>query len=283
MLEANIHLALDRLSNDEHDQLVIEDRWIDEAGEALKAVLRHQMTPNSGDFGLRMSNVGRHLCQLQMAAAGAEAARKPYSFKMMMMIGDTIEIITDLILKIAGANITGGKDQVQLSIADAVISGTDDIEIDGKVYDIKSSSPWSFTNKWALGYEHLKENDSFGYVGQLFGYAKAKGKPPGGWIVICKSTGAVKVVECDPSDEEVQAVTQMIEQNVTAINQAAPFKRCFEPVEDKWRGKPTGMKRLGKTCEFCSYIGACWPDAQYLAHPNSEAKNPPHYWFLKDD
>ncbi len=59
MLEPQIHLALDRMSNDQFDQLEILDQYIDEAGEALKEVLRHQMTPNDGAFGLRMSNVGK--------------------------------------------------------------------------------------------------------------------------------------------------------------------------------------------------------------------------------
>ena len=283
MLEPQIHLVLDRMSNDQFDDLEILDQYIEDAGEALKEVLRHQMTPNSGEFGLRMSNVGKHLCQLQMAASGAVPSKKPYSFKMQMMIGDCVEILTDFVLKVAGANITGGKDKVSLDVEGTTIKGTDDIEIDGKVFDVKSASPWAFQNKWSQGYEYLKNNDDFGYVGQLIGYAKAKGKPPGGWIVVCKSTGAVRVIECDPSDDEVQAVTEMIEKNVTAIKTNAPFKRCFEPIEDKWRGKPTGDKRLCKTCEFCNYLGTCWPDAEFLAHPKSEAKNPPHYWFVKDD
>lgn len=282
MLETQIILALDRMSNEQFDQLDIDDKHIEAAGEALKEVLRHQMTPNEGGFGLRMSNVGKHLCQLQMAASGTEPSRKPYNFKMQMMIGDCVEILTDFVLKCAGADITGGKDKVSLNIADMVINGTDDIEIGGKVYDVKSSSPWAFQNKWSQGYEYLKNNDDFGYVGQLIGYAKAKGKPPGGWIVVCKSTGAIRVVECDPSDAEMQAVTKMIEGNVNAIKSNAPFKRCFEPIEDRWRGKPTGMKRLCKTCEFCNYLGSCWPDAEFSAHPKSEAKNPPHYWFVED-
>ncbi len=76
-----------------------------------------------------------------MAASGAVPSKKPYNFKMQMMIGDCVEILTDFVLKIAGANVTGGKDRVSLDVAGTTIKGTDDIEIDGKVYDIKSASP----------------------------------------------------------------------------------------------------------------------------------------------
>ena len=284
MLEPNIHLVLDRLSNDEYDKVNVEQSWIDEAGEAFKDALQRQLTDTGkNDFRLRMSNVGRPLCQLQMAASGAKPSRKPYNFKLQMMIGDAVECLTDVLLKIAGTNITGGKDQVELEVAGVTIQGTDDIEIDDMVFDIKTCSQWAFDNKWNQGYEHLRDHDDFGYVGQLIGYAKAKSKEPGGWIVICKSTGRVRVVLCDVSDDEKAAVKDKIEANVHAIVSKAEFKRCFEPDDDKWRGKPTGLKRLCKTCEFCDYLGTCWPEAKYEPNPKSEAQNPPHYWYVKDN
>ena len=43
----------------------------------------------------------------------------------------------------------------------------------------------------------LKANDDFGYVGQLIGYSEAKSKKAGGWIVVCKSTGQVLVMDAD--------------------------------------------------------------------------------------
>ncbi len=139
MLETQIQLALDRLSNDEFDDITVDDSWIDDAGEQFKAALRRQLTQRGkNDFRLRMSNVGRPLCQLQMAANGVTESRKPYNFKMMMMVGDAVECITDVILKIAGGNITSRSDDVELNVGDTTIRGTDDIEIDDKVYDIKS-------------------------------------------------------------------------------------------------------------------------------------------------
>ena len=83
MLEAQIRMALDSLSNGEFSDLTIEQRWIDEAVESFREALTAQLTNNGRDeFRLRMSNVGRPTCQLQMEASGAEKARKPYHFIM---------------------------------------------------------------------------------------------------------------------------------------------------------------------------------------------------------
>ena len=53
------------------------------------------------------------------------------------------------------------------------------------VDDIKSASDWSYKNKFD-SFESLAKGDSFGYVGQLVGYAKASGKNIGGWWVVNK-------------------------------------------------------------------------------------------------
>ena len=283
MLEQKLQMVLDKLSNDEFDGLTIDDVWIEEAGEEFKAALRKQLTPQDRDFRLRMSNIGKPLCQLQHAAMGSEKKRKPYNFKIQMMIGDAVESIANIMLKIAGANITGGKNQVEMTFGPVTVKGEDDIEIDHKIYDVKSCSPWAFDNKWSKGYQGLKNNDDFGYVGQLTGYAQAQNKELGGWIVVNKSDGRIAVVEADVSKTEKDMNLFMMQYNVEQIQTGAPLKRQYEPIMDTFRAKPTGLKRLPKSCEFCDFTQACYPKAKYMAHPQSQAKNPPMYWFFKDD
>ena len=283
MLEQQLHMVLDKLSNDEFDGLTIDDAWIEEAGEEFKAALRKQLTPQDRDFRLRMSNIGKPLCQLQHAAMGSEKKRKTYNFKIQMMIGDAVESIANIMLKIAGANITGGKNQVEMTFGPVTVKGEDDIEIDHKIYDVKSCSPWAFDNKWSKGYQGLKNNDDFGYVGQLTGYAQAQNKELGGWIVVNKSDGRIAVVEADVSKTEKDMNLFMMRYNVEQIQKGAPLKRQYEPITDTFRSKPTGLKRLPKSCEFCDFTQACYPTAKYMAHPQSQAKNPPMYWFFKDD
>ena len=88
MLQVAIRHALEKLSNDEGDDLVIDDAWIEEAGEQFKATLRRQFRREKEDFRLRMSNIGRPLCQLQMAKSGAVPTRKPYNFIVRMIHGE---------------------------------------------------------------------------------------------------------------------------------------------------------------------------------------------------
>lgn len=287
MLETAIRFVLEKLSNDEGEDLIIEDQWIEEAGEQFKETLRRQFRREKKDFRLRMSNIGRPLCQLQMEKSGAKPMRRQYNHIMRMIHGDIFECVIDVVLKITQANmpgsteITGGKEQVELEIGGQTIKGEDDVHLDGKVWDIKSASPWAFTNKWGKGIAGLKESDSFGYIGQLVGYAEAQGKQPGGWVVGDKSSGEIMVVECHLNDFEKQKILLDLARTVEKVSSDAPLERQFDPELDMWQRKPTGLRRLPKdTCGFCDFVSTCWPEAKYKPHPNSKAQNPPHYWFV---
>lgn len=285
MLESQLHALGDKLSNEEFEGLPDPRPIIKKHLALLEEAWLRQLSPKDNDdgFRLRMSNVGKPLCQLQMAASGAEPKRKNYNFKSQMMIGDAVEAIMNIYLDMAEVNVTSANDEVELQMEGITIKGTDDVEIDNKVYDVKSCSPWAFDNKWSKGYEGLRNDDAFGYIGQLTGYANAKGKDVGGWLVMNKSDGSIAVVEADITENEKKANLFGIQYNVKAVKDNHPFERIFEPEPDKFRGKPTGMRRLSKSCGFCDFTESCWPKAKYMAHPSSTAKEPPKYWFLEDE
>jgi len=199
-----------------------------------------------------------------------------------MMIGDAVECITNLILKVAEVNITGGKNLVEMDFGSVTIKGEDDIEIDHKIYDVKSCSPFAFDKKWSNGYEALKEDDPFGYIGQLTGYAQAQDKELGGWIVVNKSTGAMLAVDANVSASEKSYNMFAMKNTVEKITSGAPLERQFDPVPDKFNRKPTGLKRLPMACGFCDFTQACYPKAKFKPHPMSKAKEPPSYWFVED-
>ena len=285
MLEVSIKHALECLSNNEIDSLNINEAdleaWIDEAGEGFKASLRRQLTRKTEAPRLRMSNIGRPTCQLQMAMSGEKEVRKPYNFIVRMIHGDVIESVLEVLLKIAKTNITAMKSKGEITVSNSLIKGEDDLHIDDRVWDIKSCSPWAFINKWSKGYAALKEGDSFGYLGQLYGYSEAQGKEPGGWVVVDKSSGEIAVVEAEMDAAEKARLEAKIAATVKAIESDLPFKRCFEPIDDKFGKNLTGLKRLGTECGFCDYVNKCWPDAEFKPHPNSKAAKPPHYWFVE--
>ncbi len=283
MLEFKIRNVLAKLSNNEGSELYVDPQWIEDAGESFKQALTRQFTRTDEPPRLRMSNIGRPTCQLQMAMAGEKEVRKPYNFIMRMLHGDAVEAIMEVVLRVAQANITGGKNKVELKVGDTVIKGEDDIEIDGKVYDIKSCSPFAYIHKWHQGYENLKNDDTFGYLGQLYGYSTAQDKEAGGWIVVDKSSGEVCVVDAKIHGQEKQRLKQVVEDTVATISEGRPFKRCFEAEDDKFKATSTGLKRLSISCSFCDFVKVCWPTAEYKPHPHSKAKKPPYYWFVTEE
>ena len=224
-----------------------------------------------GEFGLRMSNVGRPTCQLWFEKNEPEKALPlPTTFVMNMMLGDIVEAVFKGLLKEAGVQYEDDK-KVTLELDDDTsISGTYDIVIDGSVDDIKSASNWSYTNKFE-SFDTLRQGDAFGYVAQLAGYAKAADKRAGGWWVVNKSNGEFKYVPATGLDikQEVNNIKQ-----TAATIQENRFERCFDAVPEKFRGKETGNMVLGTECGFCRYRFSCWPNIQERPAVMSQAKQP---------
>lgn len=280
-LESQIHGVLEKLSNNESDKLTVKDEWIEEAGEAFKDALRRQFTRQDEGFRLRMSNVGRPLCQLQQAKKKAKQERKSYNFIMRMLLGDAVESIMDVVLKIAGANITSSKDKVDLKIEKHSIKGETDLSIDGKVWDIKSSSSYAFDHKWKKGFPALQDDDAFGYVGQLIGYSEGLKKKPGGWIVVNKNNGEVLCMEAKVNKSQKQAVLDQMKMKADALDDGWKFRRCFRPEDDFFNRKYTNSKKLPMSCVFCDFRSSCWPNAKLLPQPKSKAKEPRKNWYVQ--
>jgi hypothetical protein len=81
----------------------ISSTIVNEFGEACKDAFKKQFTDIREDkFRVRMSSIGRPLCQLQMEKSGAEAEPMPYNTKMRNLFGDLIEASAVAIMKAAG-------------------------------------------------------------------------------------------------------------------------------------------------------------------------------------
>jgi len=232
-----------------------------------------------GDFRLRMSNLGRPTCQLWYDKNKPEVALPlPTTFIMNMMLGDIVEAVFKGLLKEAGVKYEE-PEHVTLELDnDVSINGTYDIVIDGAVDDVKSASNWSYTNKFE-SYDTLAKGDSFGYVSQLAGYAKASGKKVGGWWVVNKANGDFKYVPATGLDLDTE-ISKI--QNTVDTVEANDFKRCFEPVPETFRGKETGNKVLNDGCRFCSYRFDCWDTLTERPAVMSQAKKPPTVSYIGD-
>ena len=250
----------------------MSDETINRVGEEIKESLKRQFAGgNKRDgFRLRMSNIGRPSCQLWFEKNRPETALpRPTTFVMNMMIGDIVESVFKGLLTEANVEYKDSDNVVLKIDDDNTISGSYDLVVDGAVDDIKSASDWSYKYKFD-SYESLASGDSFGYVGQLAGYAKASGYKAGGWWVVNKANGQFKYV---PANIDMDKELDKVKQSIKAV-ESKDLVRCFEPEPETFRGKETGNMVLNKNCTFCSYRQSCWETLQELPAQMSQAKEP---------
>jgi hypothetical protein len=265
--ELALHQYLSKAANGSSS---MSDSTIQQVSQDVADALKRQFGGgNKRDaFRLRMSNIGRPSCQLWYEKNKPEVALpKPTTFVMNMMLGDIVEAVFKGILKEAGVKYEDSE-KVTLELGDESIDGTYDIVVDGAVDDVKSASNWSYIHKFE-SYDSLKDGDTFGYVGQLAGYAKAAGKKAGGWWVVNKANGDMKYVPATGLDVDKELAH--IKDSVQQVNK--DLVRCYEPEPETFNGKPTGNHVLNKNCTFCSYRYDCWNITERPA-VMSKAKQP---------
>ena len=278
-----VQLYLDKASR---EPVKISDKLVEEFGESCKSALRKQFSEKKRDkFHPRMSNIGRPLCQLQMEAQNVKGEGQPYNAKMRNTFGNLIEALAIFVLKSAGVKIEDEQKKVNYKFNGSKIEGQLDVKIDSKVWDIKSASPFSFTKKFGElgGFEEIAKEDAFGYIPQGYLYSESEKTDFGGWIVINKSTGEWIVCETPLVDDEYRVkALKLVKNNLKALNNKAPFKKCYEDIEETYRTKKTGNRVLGTVCSFCPYKLPCWGSKlQLLQQQQSQGKNPKWVWYTE--
>ena len=263
-----------------------DKKLVEEFGEACKNALLKQFTDDRrSKFEIRMSNAGRPLCQLQMEAKGVKGEGQPYNVKIRNTFGDLIEALALFIMKSAGVNVKNEQKKVTYEFEGNKIEGKQDVEIENKIWDIKSASPYSFDKKFGEegGFQEVVRDDTFGYASQGFLYSESQNKDFGGWIAINKSTGEWAVCETPKLVEPYKSeAIKKAKDNVKAIKDGLPFKRQYGAIEETFRGKPTGNKVLGLACSFCPYKLPCWGSKlQVLPQQQSKGKNPKWVWYTE--
>ena len=257
----------------------MSEETIQQIGKDVMDSVRRQFGGgNSRDeFRLRMSNIGKPTCQLWFAKNKPEKALpKPTTFVMNMLLGDIVEAAFKGIITEAGVAYEDEDNFVQLELNEDTIHGSYDLIMDDALDDVKSASDWSYRNKFE-SYDTLSKGDSFGYIGQLAGYAKATGKKAGGWWVVNKANGNIKYVPADGLD--LDAEITKIQDTVDTVNNNE-FERCFNPVPETFRGKPSGNTILNPNCKFCDFRFECFPELQELPSKVSQARVKPTVSYI---
>jgi hypothetical protein len=279
------------LAQAQNEPVAIPKKILEEFKEDCGKAVQKQFTDSrEKEFRIRMSNIGKPLCQLKMEKKyfNDDSLKnfENYNYKLRNLFGDILEAVVVMLLKSVKANIDSTQGNVKLDAEYFDIKGTYDIIIDDKVYDIKSASPFAFEKKFGEqggGFEKFVEDDVFGYLSQGYLYSEATTKPFGGWIVVNKSTGEL-LVSSPPEDDEKfrQHALSTVKKNIKSLMDDEPFERCFDLIEESFYQKKTGNKVLGTVCSFCPYKHKCWGDnVQYLPQQQSKAKSPKYFWYVE--
>lgn len=268
----------------------LSDKVIDEFAQDCKDAITKQFRKESEQWRLRMSGLGKPLCQQMLEREGHKEVRD-YNLLLRFFIGDLVEAAVMAVLKGAGVEVVDSQKKCTLNIADQEVNGTLDVIIDDpvdgiKVWDIKSASPFSFTQKFGKGYEGIKEDDPFGYVMQGHLYAEANDLPFGGWIVVDKSSGEINFVEApDNQQDDREQYLKEADSRVKALVGNVPFKKAYEAEPETYRRdgehKQTGNMLVPKLCSMCGHREHCWPKAVLHPKVTSKAKIPPLVFYDK--
>lgn len=215
-------------------------------------VIRKQFTkrtPAAVRNVMRFSALGKPNRQLWYLHNKAEEKQEEQSVSqhMKFLYGDLIEHLLFLLIKTAGYKVTDQQAEIKF---DDNIKGHIDGRVNNVVVDIKSASDGSF-HKFRT--RKLFEDDPFGYITQISGYAGEDDEAA--FIVMNKSSGDLHVMTVDSLDmidfpkrvREVQAF----------IDLPTMPERCYAPKIDK----TTGNSKLAIGCVYCDFKHDCWKDA----------------------
>jgi hypothetical protein len=234
------------------------DKVVDAFGENMKQILKDNITAYEFDRRrLRMSNIGKKDRQLWYSVNGYKGEELEPNTRIKFLYGHLIEEMILALTKLSGHEVTAEQKQVEVE----GIKGSMDCKIDGVLTDVKSASPFGF-KKFKDG--SLIDDDPFGYIDQIKGYAHAEDARDFGWLVMDKTNGHLTYLKYDLDDESSSHWTKLnfftvvdrIKNIKRVVKQEEPPARCYEVKPD---GKSGNMK-LAIGCSYCAYKHTCWPE-----------------------
>lgn len=232
---------------------------LNEFAENLKSILRERLAEREPlNNPLRFSSLGKQDRQLWYMAKNypqEDLSAKTY-FKFLY--GDVIEQLLLFLAKESGHSVELHQHEVEVE----GVKGHIDAVIDGVLVDVKSASPYGY-KKFVLN--TVTEDDPFGYVQQLAGYAQVvtPDRAPA-WLAMDKVSGAICVAPLSQSIVKDYPVNDRINHLKEVIAQDEPPARCYEDEED---GK-SGNRKLGTACGYCAFKHSCWPGLRTFSYSN---------------
>lgn len=187
--------------------------------------------------------------------------------------GDLIEDLAIFLLKHSGHKVTDEQRKVILELPNGwAVRGRIDCIVDGKVIDVKSASPMSFS---AMKDGLNDDNDKFGYRHQTDFYHKTiyGDDGTGALLMIDKSSGYAKEVNVKAWESNYEMQKFLLDKtNKLAVDTPPP--RGFQDRPSGARGN----RELGVQCSYCEFKKTCWPGLRGFAY----AKGPVWLTVVKD-
>lgn len=198
---------------------------------------------------LRLSNVGQPLRKLWFQIkSGLLGEKLSPSTKLKYLYGDLCEAILIALAIEAGHEVRDQQRKVEVDD----VPGSIDCIIDGVLVDVKSASTRSFV-KFKEG--TLFNDDPFGYVGQLKGYARALGDIEAAWLAIDKEKGHIALLKL-PQEHDYDIHSKIAKAREVLDRDTPPEELCYENVSE---GESGNMK-LPTPCQYCDFKFHCQPN-----------------------
>ena len=235
------------------------ERFCQDLKQTLRERLSHKPEPEGGESVLRFSALGKPDRQLWFDAhpdgSHEEMTAKTY---YKFLYGDVIEQLVLFLAREAGHSVESQQTEINVD----GVKGHVDAIIDGVLVDAKSASPYGY-QKLVKG--TVFEDDPFGYVAQLSGYADVltPGKPAA-WLAVEKVSGDIAVVDLPLSKIKENPPAPRIAhlREVLASPEPPPF--CYQPVPDGVKGN----MKLPTACSYCKWKHRCHPGLRTFLYSN---------------
>lgn len=252
--------TLDTLVEDIYDLLdpdtehTVSEENLDLFAEACKDIFRTKLSKQDrpADRPIRFSALGKPDRQVWMDAhPDPEHEEKliPKTY-IKFLYGDLIEQLILFLAREAGHTVESCQEQVETD----GVTGSIDAIVDGVVIDVKSASAFGF-KKFEDG--SILDNDPFGYVKQLAGYANilTPGKDAA-WLANDKVHGDIVVTPLKADDIAKHPPGPRINHLKEVVAKEGPPPLCYNPEPD---GKSGNMK-LPTGCSYCRHKHRCHPN-----------------------
>jgi len=230
---------------------VPDEKNLEAFGETMKQIMRTRLASREDVRDpLRFSALGKPDRQLWYMAHGYPSEEMTPKTYFKFTYGDVIEALLLFLAKEAGHSVEAEQMEIEVD----GVKGHIDAIIDGVVVDVKSASPFSYKK---FKDNTLLENDAFGYIQQISGYADTITPGEGGaFLAADKVSGDICVMNVSTSIIADHPPLPRIKHLKEVIAQPTPPPRCFSDIPD---GKSGNMK-LGTECSYCAFKHECYKD-----------------------